>query len=75
LVGYVALLGVIGASVARLLFGNRTAVALFGAFLIGAILVSFALFISSNLNTNVPVGFLSTTIIVPYFMYLIIRGK
>lgn len=75
LVGYIALLGVIGASVARQLFGNRTGITMFAAFLIGATLVCFALLISVNFNTQVPVGFLSTTIITPYFMYLIVRGK
>lgn len=75
LVGYVALLGVLGASVARQLFGNKTSLTMFGSFLIGGILVMFALLVSVNFNTQVPVGFLATTIIIPYFMYLIIRGK
>ncbi|MCV3728241.1 iron ABC transporter permease [Ureaplasma miroungigenitalium] len=75
MVGFVALLGVLGSNVAKQMFGNKTTYTMFGAFLIGSILVTSALFISSNLNTNVPVGFLSTTIVVPYFIYLIIRGK
>nr|WP_245600622.1 iron ABC transporter permease [Ureaplasma canigenitalium] len=75
LVGYVALLGVIGGAVARKLFGNKTSLMMFGAFFIGAAVVLIALFISNNLNTQIPVGFLATTIIVPYFMYLIIKGK
>lgn len=75
IVGSISLLGVVAASVSRLLFRNKSSVNIITVFFIGGMMVLFASFISINLNRNVPIGFLSTSIIAPIFLYLIFRKK
>lgn len=75
ILGSVALLGIIAPSIARLLFKNRMWQASLASFLIGGIMVGGASFIALQLEAQVPVGILSTAIVVPYFLYLMWRGK
>lgn len=75
MVGSISLLGVVSASLSRLLFKNKSSVNIITVFFIGGMMVLFASFISINLNRNVPIGFLSTSIIAPIFLYLIFRKK
>lgn len=73
LIGTIALLGILASSIAKFLFGNKTGINVFATFLIGATLVLFASFISVNLATDIPIGYLSTAIITPYFIYMIVK--
>lgn len=75
ILGTVALLGIIGPSISRLMFKNKFAPMAIGSFIIGGILVTLASFISTNLGTNLPPGILTTAIASPYFIFLILRGK
>lgn len=73
--GSIALLGILAPAIARKLFKNKTMYILPASFLIGGALVLIATYISVTLETQIPVGILSTTIIIPYFIYTIIRSK
>lgn len=73
MIGSVALLGIVSASFTKLIFGNRSEISIIVSFLIGGMLVTLASFISINLNKNVPIGFLSTSLISPVFIYLLFK--
>ncbi|OAL10710.1 ABC transporter [Candidatus Mycoplasma haematobovis] len=73
MIGSVALLGIVSASFTRLIFGNRSEIGIIVSFLVGGMLVTLASFISVNLNKNVPIGFLSTSLISPVFIYLLFK--
>lgn len=75
MIGSVSLLGIVAASFSRLLFKNKSDVNIISSFLIGGMLVLLASFISINLNKNIPIGFLSTSIIAPIFLYLLFKKK
>ncbi|AEW45755.1 Ferrichrome ABC transporter permease protein [Mycoplasma haemocanis str. Illinois] len=75
MVGTVALLGIVSASFSRLIFGNRATINIPSSFMVGGILVLLASFISINLNQNIPIGFLSTTLIAPAFLYLLFNRR
>jgi iron complex transport system permease protein len=75
LLGYVALLGLIAPSIARLLFKNKFSQMSIASFLIGGLLVMLGSVISINLGTEIPIGIISTVVAVPYFAILAIRGK
>lgn len=75
MIGTIALLGILAPNLASLIFGNRSSTNIFASFLIGGLLVLLASFISVNLATDIPIGFLSTAIITPYFIYMIIRYR
>lgn len=74
LAGSIALLGILAPAIARKIFKNKTILIASGSFLIGAILVLCASYISVTLQTQVPVGILATTIVIPYFVFIIIRS-
>ncbi|MDQ0513789.1 iron complex transport system permease protein [Mycoplasmoides fastidiosum] len=73
ILGTVALLGILAPNISKPLFGNQTKTNLFSTFIIGAIMVMLAAFVSVNLATDIPIGFLSTAIITPYFIFLILK--
>ncbi len=75
ILGTVALLGIIAPSISKMIFKNRFGAMALGSFIIGGILVMLASFISTNLGTHLPPGILSTAIAVPYFIFLVLRGK
>lgn len=75
MLGTVALLGILAPNIAKPIFGNKTGTNVFASFLIGGLLVMLATFVSVNLATNVPIGFLSTAIITPYFIFMILKRK
>lgn len=73
MLGTVALLGILAPNIAKPIFGNKTGTNVFASFLIGGCLVMLATFVSVNMATDVPIGFLSTAIIAPYFVFKILR--
>lgn len=73
MVGTIALLGILAPNLAKLIFGNRSSTNILASFLIGGLLVLLAAFISVSLGTNIPIGFLSTAIVIPYFIYILIK--
>ena len=73
--GSVALLGIIAPSIARVLFKNKMWPMTVASFLIGGIMVAVASFVSMQLEVGVSVGILSTAIVIPYFIILMIREK
>jgi len=75
MVGTVALLGIIGPALARMLFKNKTGLLIFASFSIGGIMVMIATVISLTIGTQLPIGILATAIIIPYFIYVIVRSK
>lgn len=75
ILGTVALLGIIAPSIARLLFKNKMFPLTIASFLIGGFMVEIASFVSLNWGFGIPVGILSTAIVIPYFIYLMIREK
>ncbi len=75
MVGSVALLGIMAPALARMLFKNKTSLLLPASFFIGAILVLIATYISLTLDTQIPIGILSTAIVIPYFLYVVVRSK
>ena len=75
MVGAVALLGLIAPAIARILFKNKTGLLTFASFMIGGLMVMGAAIISITMGTQLPVGIMATTIVIPYFIYIIIRSK
>ena len=75
IIGSIALLGIIAPSIARLLFKNKTKTLILSTFIIGGLMVMIASWISMNVQIDLPVGILSTAIVVPYFIFLIVREK
>ena len=75
ILGTVALLGIIAPSIARMLFKNKMWPITIASFFIGGVMVALASFISMQLNFGVSVGILSTAIVIPYFIFLMIREK
>lgn len=75
LAGTIALLGILAPAIARKMFKNKTSLIAPASFLIGAILVCGASYISLTWDTQIPIGILSTTIVIPYFIYIIIRSN
>ncbi|GCE63122.1 iron chelate uptake ABC transporter family permease subunit [Candidatus Mycoplasma haematohominis] len=75
MIGSISLLGIVAASFSRLLFKNKSDINIITSFLIGGMLVLLAAFISINLNKNIPIGFLSTSIIAPIFLYLLFKKR
>lgn len=76
ILGTVALLGLIAPSIARLMFKNKFMPLAIASFVIGAILVTLAHWMSVNLfGSDFPAGILATAIASPYFIFLILRGK
>lgn len=75
IIGTVDLLGIIAPSLARLLFKNKFAPLAIASFIIGGIMVMLASWLSMNVQWNLPVGILSTAIVIPYFIFLIVREK
>ena len=74
-VGAVSLLGLIAPAIARMLFKNKTGLLMAGSFIIGGLMVMGAAIISITIGTQLPVGIMATTIVIPYFIYIIIRSK
>ena len=75
ILGTVALLGIIAPSIARMLFKNRMWQMALASFFIGGIMVAAASFVSLNLELGLPVGILSTAIVIPYFIFLMVKEK
>ncbi|AFO51691.1 hemin transport system permease [Candidatus Mycoplasma haematolamae str. Purdue] len=75
LVGTISLLGIIAPHIARFLFGNKASSNVVVSFICGALLVVCATFLSINLGQNIPIGILSTALITPIFLVLILRGQ
>lgn len=75
LIGTISLLGIIAPNISKIIFGNRSQINIFASFFIGGILVLFATFLSVNLSQNIPIGILSTSLIVPVFIYFLIKKK
>jgi len=73
--GTVALLGIIAPSIARLLFKNKMWQMSLASFFIGGIMVALAAFVSLNFEVGLPVGILSTAIVIPYFLFLMVKEK
>ncbi|WP_391591952.1 Iron ABC transporter permease [[Mycoplasma] cavipharyngis] len=73
ILGNFPLLGILAPNIAKPIFGSQTKTNLWTSFLIGAIMVMIATFVSVNLNTDIPIGFLSTAIITPYFIFIILK--
>lgn len=73
--GTVALLGIIAPSIARMLFKNKMMPIAIASFLIGGLMVALASWISLQLEFGIQVGILATAIVVPYFIYQMIREK
>ncbi|CCE66647.1 iron ABC transporter permease [Candidatus Mycoplasma haematominutum] len=73
LVGTISLLGIIAPHLARFIFGNKASSNVIVSFICGALLVVLATFISINLDQNIPIGILSTAIITPIFLFLVIK--
>lgn len=75
IIGTISLLGIIAPSISRLLFKNKFAPLFICSFLIGGILVMFSSWLTFNLEVDLPVGILSTAIIAPYFIFLILKER
>lgn len=75
ILGSVALLGIIAPSVARMLFKNKMMPVVIGSFLIGGVMVALASWLSLQIHLPVQVGILSTAIVIPYFIFQMIREK
>ena len=75
MVGSVALLGIMAPALARMLFKNKTGLIVPASFLIGGFMVMLAAYVSLTLGTQLPIGLLSTAIVIPYFIYVIVRSK
>lgn len=75
ILGTVALLGIIAPSIARMLFKNKMLPVMIASFLIGGLMVGFASWLSMNMDLRLPVGILSTAIVIPYFIYQMIRER
>ena len=75
MVGSVALLGIMAPAMARLLFKNKTGLIVPASFMIGGLMVMAASIVSLTLGTQLPIGLLATAIIIPYFIYVIVRSK
>ena len=73
--GTVALLGIIAPSIARMLFKNKMWPMTIASFLIGGAMVALASFVSMQLDLGVSVGILSTAIVIPYFIFLMVKEK
>lgn len=73
--GTVALLGIIAPSVARMLFRNKMLPLAISSFVIGGIMVGLASFISMQLEASVSVGILATAIVIPYFIFQMIKER
>ncbi|AHC39857.1 ABC transporter [Mycoplasma ovis str. Michigan] len=75
LVGTISLLGIIAPHISIFLFGNKASSNVIASFIIGALLVVLATFLSVNLAQNVPIGIFSTAIITPIFLVLLLKNK
>lgn len=75
IIGTVALLGIIAPSLARMLFKNKFAIMSLCSMLVGGSLVALAAWVSMNMNLSLPVGILSTAIVAPYFLFLIVKER
>lgn len=73
--GSIALLGIIAPSIARMIFKNRFFPLAIASFIIGGLLVTGASWLVMNLGWDLPVGILSTAIVIPYFLFLVIKEK
>lgn len=74
-IGSIALLGIIAPSLARMLFKNKFFPLAIASFIIGGILVTLASWLVMNVGWDLPVGILSTAIVIPYFLFLVIKEK
>ena len=75
ILGTVTLLGIIAPSISRLLFKNKMWKMSLASFFVGGIMVCLASFVSLQLNIGLPIGILSTAIVIPYFLFLMIKEK
>ncbi|WP_043896190.1 iron ABC transporter permease [Mycoplasma parvum] len=75
LIGTISLLGIIAPHIAKFIFGNKASSNVLVSFICGALLVVSATFFSVNFGGDIPIGILSTAIITPIFLFLILRQK
>lgn len=75
--GPIAFLGLIAPHIARRMFGNKHVFLIFGAALIGAILLQSADILARTIKPPVefPTGVLTSVIGAPYFFYLLIKKR
>ncbi|ADX97914.1 iron ABC transporter permease [Mycoplasma suis] len=75
LIGTISLLGIIAPHIAKFIFGNKASSNVLVSFICGALLVVLATFLSVNYGQNIPIGVLSTAIITPIFLFLILKQR